>query len=320
MFNTIKFRLKGSLSVLLLSLNTLFWSAFLFPVTALKLIIRYRPAVTLFNRVLDGIARLWISCNNLAMKLTQKARWHVSGMEALSLRKWYLVLANHQSWTDIVVLQKIFNGKIPFLKFFLKKELIWVPVLGPAWWALDFPFMKRYSASFLEKKPHLKGKDIEITKKACAKFRNIPVSIMNFVEGTRFTKAKHRRQESPYRNLLKPKSGGIGFVFTTMGEQLTSVLNVTIAYPDGPWKFWDFLCGKVREIKVHVEELPVTKDLIGNYIEDHHYRERFQKWLNDLWEEKDRRIDLMMGKAAKGRGFLAGGGIADDLPAPAGVE
>jgi len=320
MFKTMADRLKGSLSVLLLSLNTLFWSVFLFPVTALKLIIRFKPAVTLFNRVLNGIARLWISCNNLAMKLTQRAHWHVSGTESLSDKKWYLVLANHQSWTDIVVLQKIFNGKIPFLKFFLKKELIWVPVLGPAWWALDFPFMKRYSASFLERKPHLKGKDIEITKKACAKFRHIPVSIMNFVEGTRFTKTKHQRQESPYRNLLKPKSGGVGFVFSTMGEQLSSVLNVTIAYPGGPWKFWDFLCGKVREIRVHVEELPVTRDLIGNYVEDHHYRERFQRWLNELWEAKDRRIDEMMGRIAAGHVMLPGVKQSDSLTVMEGAE
>lgn len=69
--------------------------------------------------------------------------------------------------------------------------------------SFDFPFMRRYSQLFLLKYPHLKGKDIEITKKACQKYKDLPVSIMNFVEGTRFTPEKHKKQESPYKNLLK---------------------------------------------------------------------------------------------------------------------
>ena len=289
-------KIIGILATLWLIGNTLFWACFLFPVTFLKVIIRIKPAKKLFNIILNGIAFIWIAGNNLGLRLTRKIDWQVDGLEGLSMDQWYLVICNHQSWTDIVVLQKIFNGKIPFLKFFLKKELIWVPILGPAWWALDYPFMKRYDKSFLEKNPHLKGKDIEITKKACAKFKDIPVSIMNFIEGTRFTREKHDRQQSPYRNLLKPKSGGIGFVFSTMGEQLTGILNVTIVYPEGIQTFWEFLCGKVTKINVDIEKIPMTKQLLGDYIDDPEHRERFQLWLNDLWHEKDNKIDLMLGK------------------------
>ncbi len=284
----------GVITVLFLVINTLFWSLFLYPVTLLKILFPVPIIRHFFTWVLKWIAHSWIFCNNMGMRLTREIRWDVKGTDDLSTDQWYLVIANHQSWTDIVVLQKIFHGKIPFLKFFLKKELIWVPVLGPAWWALDFPFMKRYSASFLEKNPHLKGKDIEITKKACAKFKNMPVSVMNFVEGTRFTPEKHRRQASPFRNLLKPKSGGIGFVFSTMGEQLTSVLNVTIAYPGGPYSFWEFLCGYVREILVEVEEIPVDEKLLGDYVNDPDHRESFQQWLNGLWREKDLTLDVML--------------------------
>lgn len=235
----------GCISMLLLISNTVFWCTFLFSVTFLKVIFQIKPLTKVFNFILDGIAQTWIACNNLILILTRRINWQVEGLENMKMDKWYLVISNHQSWSDIVVLQKIFHRKIPFLKFFLKKELVWVPILGPAWWALDFPFMKRYSPSELAKKPHLKGKDIEITKKACAKYRYLPVSVMNFVEGSRFSQEKHNRQKSPFRNLLKPKSGGIGFVFSTMGEQLTSVLNVTIAYPEGPYTFWQFLGGKL---------------------------------------------------------------------------
>ncbi|MGB4267729.1 MAG: acyltransferase [Spirochaetota bacterium] len=249
----------------------------------------------LINKTLDTIACCWIYCNNAGLKITRTINWDVTGVENLSKKSWYIVIANHQSWTDIVVLQKILTGKIPFLKFFLKKELIWVPILGLAWWALDFPFMRRYSQSFLLKYPHLRGKDIEVTKKACQKFKYIPVSIMNFVEGTRFTPEKHSKQESPYKNLLKPKSGGIGFVFSTMGNMITSILDVTIVYPQGRMSFWDFLCGRVNIIKVHVEEIPVTDDFVGDYVDDPVFKNKFQQWLNDLWYEKDIRINMMKG-------------------------
>lgn len=291
----IKENVTGIITVILLVLNTLFWSFLLFPVAILK-IIPIKLWRKYINKTLDAIACYWIYCNNAGLKITRTINWEVTGVNNLSKKSWYMVIANHQSWTDIVVLQKIFTGKIPFLKFFLKKELMWVPILGLAWWALDFPFMRRYSQSFLMKYPHLKGKDIEITKKACQKFKDIPVSIMNFVEGTRFTPQKHAKQESPYKNLLKPKSGGVGFVFSTMGSMITSILNVTIVYPQGQASFWDFLCGKVNTIKVHVEEIQVTDDFIGDYVDDPVFKNTFQRWLNDLWYQKDIRIDMMKGK------------------------
>jgi 1-acyl-sn-glycerol-3-phosphate acyltransferase len=222
------------------------------------------------------------------MMITWRIQWDIRGLEGLSMNEWYLVISNHQTWVDIVVLQKVFNYRIPFLKFFLKKELIWIPLLGVAWWALDFPFMKRYTASFLKKHPHLKGKDIEITRKACEKFKNTPVSIMNFVEGTRFTPEKHNRQNSPFKHLLKPKAGGVGFVLTAMGEHLHRIVNVTIIYPEGDTGFWSFLCGRIHEIQVRIQTLPLTKDLLGDYIKNEAYQARFQAWLNELWREKDR--------------------------------
>src|SRR5690606_35125628 len=130
----------------------------------------------------------------------------------------------------------------------------------------DFPFMKRYSSDFIKKNPHLKGKDIEITKKACEKFKTMPVSIMNFVEGTRLTPEKHKKRNSPYNNLLSPKAGGVGFVFTTMGQQIKMILNVTIIYPDGPKDFWSFICGRIKSAKVIIEKIPVTDELIGDYV------------------------------------------------------
>ena len=169
-----------------------------------------------------------------------------------------------------------------------------MPVLGLAWWALDFPFMKRYSKEFLRKHPHLQGKDIEITKKACQKFKTIPVSVINFVEGTRFTTKKHNRQQSPFTHLLKPKAGGIAFVLDAMGEYLSSLLNVTIVYPEGAQNFWAFLCGKVPKVIVNVEALPITDEIIGDYFNDPEFRNNFQEWVNTLWVEKNKTIQNML--------------------------
>jgi 1-acyl-sn-glycerol-3-phosphate acyltransferase len=270
---------------LLYAINTIFWSMVLFVVAVLKLSIPVTGWRELCSRAMDGIGTIWIFFNNCNTRLFNEIRWDVSGTDKLEPNRWYLVLANHQTWVDILVMQKIFFRKIPFLKFFLKKELFWVPVLGLAWWALDYPFLERSSSTL---------KDIETTKRACEKFRKVPVSIMNFVEGTRFTMEKHSEQHSPYSHLLKPKAGGIALVLATMGEQLHSILDVTIAYPEGAKGFWAFLCGEVSEIKVRVESLPIDKEVSGDYFQDREFRKRFRNWLNALWDQKDKTLAALL--------------------------
>jgi 1-acyl-sn-glycerol-3-phosphate acyltransferase len=284
----------GALSLVLYIINTLFVILPLLVTAFGKLIIPLKAWTRICDKLLNGIASSWISVNNFNQKLTGGTKIDVEGLYGLSTDQWYLVISNHQSWVDILILQNIFNRRIPFLKFFLKQELIWVPVLGIAWRALDFPFMKRYSRATIEKKPHLKGKDLEITRKACKKFKNIPVSVMNFVEGTRFKPTKHQRQQSPFKNLLRPKSGGLAFVLSAMGEQLNCILNVTIAYPEGVKTFWEFLCGKVGQVIIRIESIPITDDLLGDYFENSEDSTRFQKWLNSLWAEKDELLDVLL--------------------------
>ena len=175
----------GILSLLGYFFNTVFWVIPILLLSVCKLL-PLKIWQTWISYLLDGCATAWITLNNINQNLLSPTSFKVSGVQTLTPKDWYLVISNHRSWVDILVLQRIFNRKIPFLKFFLKRELIWVPLLGLAWWALDFPFMRRYSKAFLAKHPHLKGKDLESTRQACEKFRYKPVSIMNFVEGTRF--------------------------------------------------------------------------------------------------------------------------------------
>src|SRR4029078_4538077 len=122
--------------------------------------------------------------------------------------------------------------------------------------------MKRYSPATLERHPELRGKDLETTRRVCARVRGVPVSILNFLEGTRYTPEKHAAQQSPYRHLLRPKAGGFAFVLASIGDQLKAMLDVTIVYPQGRPTFWNFLCGRIPLIVVHVEEKEIPVEAL----------------------------------------------------------
>ena len=279
----------ATLVIFVISVSTVLHTTTLILIALLRLLVPIPTFTRLISRVLIRIAESWIGVNSTLIEVFSQPRWEVHGIEGLSREGWYLVLSNHQSWVDIPVLQRVFNRRIPFLKFFLKSQLIWVPFLGLAWWALDFPFMKRYSKDFLDKHPALRGKDIEATRRACEKFATVPVSVMNFVEGTRFTPEKHAHQQSPFPHLLRPKAGGVAFVLETMGELLQAIVDVTIVYPRGKPTMSDLVCGRVREVRVIVRRLEIPTEMLGgSYEDDPVFRERFQAWINGLWVEKDR--------------------------------
>jgi 1-acyl-sn-glycerol-3-phosphate acyltransferase len=284
----------GFLSALLIITNTILCCLPLFLFSIFKLIIPIRGWQTFWSKVLIVIAETWMSINNFLLDLFLNINWHVSYPPNLKKEGWYLVVSNHQTWVDIPALQKALNHRTPMLKFFLKQQLIWVPVLGIAWWALDFPFMRRYSKEQIAKNPALKGKDIETTRKACEKFQYTPVSVMNFLEGTRFTQYKHDKQNSPFENLLRPKAGGVAFVLSAMGGQIKSMLDVTIVYQEQDIGFWDLLSGRIKNIHIEITEREIPPDLLqGDYENDMAFRENFQQWISTVWQEKDEKISEM---------------------------
>lgn len=288
------FMLKGLISFSLIVVNTLICFVPVMLLALVKYVLPFASARAVLNVVLDNIATFWIGVNNINQRVLGGSDISVLGRHDFVLNDWYMVTANHQSWVDILILQRLFNRRIPFIKFFLKRELIWVPFIGLAWWALEFPFMKRYSPALLKKRPELKGKDIEVTKKACDKFQYFPVSIMNFLEGTRFTPQKHDQQSSHYKHLLTPKAGGLSFALNAMDGKLHQLIDVTIVYSDGIPSFFDYLCGKVSNIKVHIRVMPIDDSLLGDYQNDAEYRAYFQQWVNELWQQKDQQFESML--------------------------
>ena len=278
----------GVLSFFLIVINTLFWCSFLLSIAILKLLLPIESWKRLCTKWIIVIGECWIFCNGLWIKLLHNPQWTVTGFDSLNQSDWYLTMANHQSWADIFVLQGITNRKIPMLKFFMKDVLIWVPVIGLAWWALDMPFLKRYTEEQIKKDPSLRGKDVIEMKKSFDRFARYPVSIFSFAEGTRFTEAKRASQDSPYDQLLRPKSGGIGLTLSTM-PYIKKVLDFTIKYNSNYRTFWDFLCGRMSNVEIQVKIIDVPGNLVQkNYIEDKKFREELKEWLYSIWEEKNK--------------------------------
>ncbi|MED5621967.1 acyltransferase [Ideonella sp. BN130291] len=293
---------RGCAAFLLLLLNSVFWCSLLFICASVKLLLPFTAVRRLIDPVLNAIATSWIACNTGWMRLTQRTRWDVQGVDTLQRDGWYMVLCNHQSWVDILVLQRALNRRVPMLKFFLKQQLLYVPMMGLAWWALDFPFLRRHGRAALAKNPALAQQDRDATRRACEKFALVPTSVMSFPEGTRFTAAKHQGQRSPYRHLLKPKAGALAMSLDAMGTKFRSVIDATIVYPQGTPTFWEFLCGRTQCVVVRVRELPIPQELFGgDYAGDSAHRARFHQWLEALWTEKDAQISALLGPAAATR-------------------
>ena len=300
---TVSTKIRGVLALVGIFLNTLLLVTPLYLFALLRLLLPFHAAQVRLSRVLVVIAETWMAINNAIIDLFSQVEWRVEGMDGLARQEWYLMTSNHQSWADILVLQKVTNRRVPSLKFFLKQELIWVPLLGLAWWALDFPFMHRHTKEQIAKRPELKGKDVAATQAACEKFRYTPVTIFNFMEGTRFTPEKHDRQNSPYKHLLKPRAGGTAFVLDAMGDMIHTMLDVTIVYPEGRAGFWDYLCGRIRRIIIDVRTREIPGEFLGmDYENNRETRIAFQRWVSQIWAEKDARIDELKAAQAPGPG------------------
>jgi 1-acyl-sn-glycerol-3-phosphate acyltransferase len=272
------------------------WALLIILLGVVKLILPFQWLAKILNPIMNCLMLCFGICSIFLIKMTNKVEWDYRIEGELDKKHWYLMMPNHLSWLDIVLLIEFSAGRIPAPKFFLKKELIWLPFIGLGAWALDMPFMQRYSRAFVEKNPHLKVKDIETTRKYCEKFRSSPTTVINFVEGSRFTPEKHQQRKSDYSHLLPPKAGGIAFTLAAMGELFTNVLDVTILYPDNKGKpMLDMIGGKLGRVVVHVNVMPINDQVVGDYFENEEFRAGFQSWLNAIWLSKDRLIEQLIG-------------------------
>lgn len=279
------------LNIALTILVTIFCSVPIIVAGVVKLLLPIPAVWRSISAFCNIMMYCWCEGLALILRLNPFLRWDVQGLEALNKKSWYLLICNHHSWADIVILCVLFRKQIPMNKYFLKQQLAWVPFIGLACWALDMPFMRRYSRSHLIRHPEQRGKDVETTRRSCEKFRSHPTTIVNFVEGSRFTDEKRVQSRSPYKHLLPPKAAGIAMALGVLGNQFDKMLNVTLCYPENDsTPFFDMLSGKLTRVVVRINLLPVTEDLHGDYVNDKNFKRRFQLWLNGLWSDKDVQI------------------------------
>ncbi|KHT42140.1 acyltransferase [Vibrio sinaloensis] len=276
------------LNVVLVALNSAVCSLIICIIAVFKIVLPTALLKAKATEMANKTMWLWASINAVILAMFNRVEWDIEGGEELKKHGWYLLISNHLSWTDIVVLCCVFKDRIPMPKFFLKQQLLYVPFIGMACWALDMPFMRRYSREYLIRHPEMRGKDLETTRRSCEKFKYSPTTVVNYVEGTRFTPEKQRKSKAGYDYLLQPKTGGIAYTLAAMGDQFENIIDVTLAYPENTHKpFRDMLMGRMTKVVVRINVLPVDQQVRGDYFKDKPFKRQFQQWLGNVWQEKD---------------------------------
>lgn len=286
--------LRAAAIAICLSLNLAFWGTTVILIGLFKLVLRGAAKRRLIG-LLSWLGARWVQINDAIFDTFLTTEWRMTGFEELRRDRHYLVISNHISWVDIFAAQRAFLDRGPFLRFFLKHALIWSPFVGQAAWALEFPFMRRYSAEYLAKHPEKRGRDLETTRIACRRYQGIPVGVLNYVEGTRFTRAKHAEQESPYRHLLRPRVGGIAFVLASFTEQLDALYDLTVVYPREEVTILDFVTNKLPWLAIHARRIEVPAEFRTDAItQPGPARDHFKSWVETIWREKDELIEQML--------------------------
>ena len=279
--------LKGITSITILVLNTVILSCLLIPLGIIKFFLPITSLKVLFTKFIIKVGELWIFTNKIWVKALHNPKWQIIGKENIKSDGWTIATSNHQSFADIFLLQDITNRKMPMLKFFMKYVLIYVPIIGLSWWALDMPFLKRYTKKQLEKNPKLAGKDVREMKRALKHYALYPVTVFSFAEGTRLTLKKHHNQTSPFKNLLRPKEGGLATALSLVNK-IDYLVDFTIKFDSKKRSFWDYLWGRMNSAKITIKEIKIPKKFLNeNLLDNHSLRSEFKEWINSLWLEKD---------------------------------
>jgi len=245
------------------------------------------------SKISNTIGEYTVYGLKIIMKIMHRDAMQVFDNNEFDKNQWYMAVSNHQSWADIFILLVAAHKRIPLLKFFMKKELAWIPFVFLANKTLNMPFVNRHSKKQLEKNPNLRFKDYENTLLACKRFLRSPSTIFSYAEGTRNNATKHKAQNSPYKNLLIPRVGGIATALSAM-PNIDVLVDYSVVYKSGKRGAWAFLKGDMRDVKVSVKKYNIPENLKNkNYSTDEEYRKNFKIWIEGIWEEKDKEIERL---------------------------
>lgn len=248
------------------------------------------------DKTVIGIANHWIHTNNLLIDKVLPAKdWRIHLPDNLNPNGRYLLICNHRSWVDTSIIQYVSEGVLPITRFFAKHELIYIPIVGQTFYFLDFPMMKRHTKAQIAKNPDLARRDLDEALRACQSLKDKPFVLLNYLEGTRFTAAKHAQQNSPYEHLLKPKAGGFALALSSLGSQIDGILDMTLVYPDGTPEYSDLWSGKLSRLSVDIEFVSPDEALLsalknGEYDTNESVKQALYAWLDEIWQAKDQKI------------------------------
>ena len=241
-----------------------------------------------------NIPAIWYRSCYYLLKINRSVQWEISGDTTFNKKGWYLLICNHISWLDIPVVAGAYSYKVPVIKFFMKKELLWgAPLVGLACKLLGYPFLERGKKRSANKR-NKGGADLNTTQKACEQIKGHPTTLFMFIEGTRVTAQKQKKQRSPYQYLLKARAGGMATVLHTMQSQLDGIVDVTVNYDPREFTLLGLTLGKVKKVQLSARVIPIEEALIGDYYHDTQYKTHIRQRLAEIWQEKDTTISEMI--------------------------
>ena len=289
----IKSSLVGFITLILIIIELTIGFGTLAIVNVPRAIFPFKSLKIKLAKISNSIGEYTVYGLKIIMKIMHRDSMQVFDNNKFDKNAWYMAISNHQSWADIFILLVAAHKRIPLLKFFMKKELAWIPFIFLANKTLNMPFVNRHSKKELEKNPNLRNKDYENTLKACKRFLRSPSTIFSYAEGTRNDAAKHKAQNSPYKNLLIPRIGGIATALSAM-PNINVLVDYSVVYKSEKRGAWSFLKGDMKDVKVLVRKYDIPENLKNkNYSTDAEYRENFKNWIEAIWIEKDQEIERL---------------------------
>lgn len=269
---------RSAVSLAVITINLTFWVILLVALGVAKAVVG--PARPAIDRAMDRCYRGAVAVHDFWLRDVMGARWKNPELE-LPADELCLVLSNHSSWTDILLLQSAIARRGPLLKFLSKRELAWIPIFGVIFWAFDFPLLRRTTRAGQDEAER-RAADAAALDAACEAVRQRPAALANFAEGTRATPEKIAAAGGGYRHLLPPRVGGLASLVRALEPDLVSVVDVTIVSPEPPG-FWAFLTGRFPEIELLAERIPASELPQG--------RAALAAWLDQRWRAKEEAIE-----------------------------
>lgn len=282
---TLAQHLRAAVCLAAIALNLAFWSVpllLLLPAKASRLT---RPR---FRRLTNRIYRAAVRADNWLLRHVSGAAWRFDEL-TLDRDRPHIVLANHRSWADVLLVQSVVATRGPILNFLTKREILWVPIFGLIVFAFDFPAVRRRSRPGADPASRRED-DRRRVREAAASLLDSPAAILSFAEGTRFTEAKRKARGGRYARLLPPRAGGLGAMIEALAPGGGTIVDLTLVYA-GPATLWTFLGGAAGPVTIHWEKTPIEALA----------PERIPDWLNERWRRKDELLAAAAGERSDAR-------------------